>query len=35
MVYLDSEIENQESNTPMENLLVTLKLRVYDEIGRK
>lgn len=34
LVYLDSEIENQDINSPMENFLVTIKLRVLDEIGR-
>jgi hypothetical protein len=34
MVYLDSEIEAQDNNSAMENLLVTIKLRVLDEIGR-
>lgn len=34
MVYLDSEIESQESNSPMENLLLTIKLRICSEIGR-
>ena len=34
LVYLDSEIENQDSNSPMENFLVTIKLRILDEMGR-
>jgi hypothetical protein len=34
LVYLDSEIENQDSNSAMENFLVTIKLRMLDEIGR-
>lgn len=34
MLYLDSEIDMQEKNSPMENLLTTIKLRVLDEIGK-
>jgi len=34
LLYLDSEIETQVSDSPMENLLVTIKLRVLDEIGK-
>ena len=34
LVYLDSEIENQDTNSPMENFLVTMKLRILDEIGK-
>jgi hypothetical protein len=34
MMYLDSEIENQSGNNPTENLLVTVKLRLMDEMGR-
>ena len=34
LIYLDSEIESQEENSPAQNLLVTIKLRVLDEIGK-
>ena len=34
LLYLDSEIEGQESNSATENMLVTVKLRLLDEIGR-
>lgn len=34
LVYLDTEIEAQEQNGPMENLLVTIKLRLLEEIGK-
>ena len=34
LVYLDSEIENQDMNSPNENFLITIKLRLLDEIGR-
>lgn len=34
-VYLDSEIEGAERNSPSENLLVTIKLRLLDEQGKK
>lgn len=34
LVFLDCEIESQEENSPMQNLLVTIKLRILDEIGR-
>lgn len=33
-MYLDTEIEAQESNSPQENMLVTVKLRLLDELGR-
>lgn len=33
-LYLDTEIEAQESNSPQENMLVTVKLRLLDELGR-
>jgi hypothetical protein len=33
-VYLDAEISAQDTNTPMENLLVTIKLRLLDEYGK-
>lgn len=33
MVFLQSEIDNLELNSPMESLLNTLKLRIYEEIG--
>lgn len=33
-VYMDSEIQNQDTNSPMENLLVTIKLRLLDEQGQ-
>ena len=35
MIYLDTEIENQETNSQWENLLVTIKLRLLDEQGKK
>jgi hypothetical protein len=34
MMYLDSEIESQSNNSPTENLLVTVKLRLMDEMGK-
>ena len=34
LVFLDSEIESQEENSPAQNLLVTIKLRVLDEVGK-
>ena len=34
MVYLDTEIENQAENSQMENVLITLKLRILDEVGK-
>ena len=34
IVFLDSEIENQDTNSAMENYLVTIKLRLLDELGR-
>ena len=34
LLYLDSEIEAQDTNTPMEGLLVTVKLRLLEEAGR-
>jgi hypothetical protein len=34
-MYLDTEIESQEDNTPMQNLLVTVKLRLLDEKGKR
>lgn len=34
LVYLDSEIESHEPNGPMENLLVTVKLRLLEEMGK-
>jgi hypothetical protein len=34
LLYIDSEIENQDIDSPLENLLVTIKLRLLDEIGR-
>lgn len=33
LLYLDAEIESQEGNSSMENMLVTVKLRLLDEIG--
>ena len=33
-MYLDSEIENQDPNSATENFLVTIKLRILEEIGR-
>jgi folate-binding protein YgfZ len=35
LVYLDSEIDNQSPNSKGENLLVTLKLLLIEEIGKK
>ena len=35
LVYLDSEIENQSPNSKGENILVTLKLLIIEEIGKK
>lgn len=35
LVYLDAEIENQDPNTPMESLLVTIKLKLLDEQGKR
>jgi hypothetical protein len=34
LLYLDAEIESQEGNSSMENMLVTVKLRLLDEIGK-
>lgn len=34
LVYLDSEIEGQDAKSPMKSLLVTIKLRILDEIGK-
>lgn len=34
MLYLDAEIESQDPNSPLENMLVTIKLRLLDEIGK-
>ena len=34
LIFLDSEIESQESNSPLEALLVTLRLRIIEEMGR-
>lgn len=34
LVYLDSEIQAQDTNSPLEGLLVTLKLRLLEEAGR-
>ena len=34
MLYLDAEIESQDPNSPLENMLVTVKLRLLDEIGK-
>jgi hypothetical protein len=34
LVYLDSEIESREVNTPAHSLLVTVKLKILDAIGR-
>ena len=34
LVYLDSEIQSQERNGRMENLLVTIKLRLLEELGK-
>jgi len=33
-LYLDTEVEAAESNSPQENLLVTIKLRLLDECGK-
>jgi hypothetical protein len=35
LVYLDSEIQTAEPNGPMESLLVTVKLRLLEELGKK
>ena len=35
MVFLQSELDNLELNSPMESLLHTLKLRILEEIGEK
>ena len=34
MLYLDAEIESHDPNSPFENILVTIKLRLLDEIGK-
>ena len=34
MLYLDAEIESQDPSSPLENMLVTVKLRLLDEIGK-
>lgn len=34
MLYLDTEIENQEVNSQFQSLLVTIKLRLLDEWGK-
>ena len=34
MLYLDTEIENQEVNSQLQSLLVTIKLRIMDEWGK-
>ena len=34
MLYLDAEIESHDPNSPFENMLVTIKLRLLDEIGK-
>lgn len=34
-VYLQTEIEHQDSDSPMEQLLVTIQLRLLDEQGKK
>jgi hypothetical protein len=34
LVYLDSEIQTAEPNGPMESLLVTVKLRLLEELGK-
>lgn len=33
-VYLDTQIENAESNSAVENMMVTIKLRLLDECGK-
>ena len=35
MIYLDTEIESQEVNTALQTILVTIKLRLLDELGRR
>ncbi len=35
LVYLDSEIENQELNSTFEQFLLAIKLRILEEIGSK
>ena len=34
LVFLNSEIDNQASNPAMESFLVTIKLRILEEVGR-
>ena len=34
LLYLDAEIEGHAPNSPTENLLVTIKLRLLDEVGK-
>lgn len=34
LIFLDSEIESQEVNSPLEALLVTLRLRIIEEMGK-
>lgn len=34
LVYLDSEIESHEMNSPSQRILVTIKLKILDAIGK-
>ena len=34
LLYLDAEIDNQDYNSPLENMLITTKLRLLDEVGK-
>ena len=34
LIFLDSEIESSEENSIVQQLLVTIKLRILDEIGK-
>ena len=34
LVYLDSEIESQDTNSPLEALLITLRLQIIEEMGK-
>jgi len=34
LLYLDAEIDSQDFNSPLENMLITTKLRLLDEVGK-
>ena len=34
LLYLDAEIDSQDYNSPLENMLITTKLRLLDEVGK-